>query len=104
MEKIVFIAKSQPSKVVILFCLLAVFVSHMAGGLHAQDQSQRKAITRVAPKYPEELKKQQLGGRVRLSVVITPDGSVKSVKGNQREPSSGRCRDRSGEAMEIRTR
>jgi periplasmic protein TonB len=38
------------------------------------------------PKYPEELKKQQLGGRVRLSVVIAPDGSVKSVKpisGNQ---------------------
>ena len=38
-----------------------------------------RAIKTVAPKYPEQFKNQQLGGRVRLSVVIALDGSVKSI-------------------------
>ena len=71
-----FIAKSQPAKVLILFCLLATFVSPTIN-LRAQDQSHRKAIKRVAPKYPEELRDEQLGGIVHLRVLIAPDGSVK---------------------------
>ena len=54
----------------ILLCLSAAFVSQVAIGGHAQDQSHRKLIKTVSPKYPEEFKDQQLGGRVRLSVVI----------------------------------
>lgn len=64
-----------------LFCLLMMVVAQTTSlGLHAQDRSQRKPIVRVAPKYPEGLRKQQLGGIVHLSVVIAPDGTVKSVK------------------------
>ncbi len=51
-----------------------------AGGLHAQDQPQRKLTKTVAPKYPAELKNQQLGGIVHLRVMIAPDGIVQSVK------------------------
>jgi len=68
------------SVAIALFCLAMALVSQMPTGVHAQERPERKPIVRVAPKYPEELKKQQLGGIVHLSVVIAPDGSVKSVK------------------------
>lgn len=76
---------SRAAKFLILFGLLGIFLAPTIG-LHAQDRPERKVITRVAPQYPEELKNQQLGGIVCLSVVIGPNGSVKSVKaisGNQ---------------------
>jgi len=68
---------SPAAKVLILFGLF--FVSPTIG-IHAQEQPHRKAIKRVAPNYPEELRNQQLGGIIRLEVVIAPDGTVKSVK------------------------
>jgi len=33
----------------------------------------------VAPKYPRELRQNEIGGIVRLSVVINPNGSVSKV-------------------------
>ena len=72
--------RSRGSKLLILFCLLAAVVSQTAIGVHAQDGPHRKAIKTVAPKYPEEFAGQQLGGTVHLSVVVAPDGNVKSVK------------------------
>jgi TonB family protein len=54
--------------------------------LHAQgapnnqsNESVRKVIYRVAPKYPPELKKNEIGGVVRLSIVINSRGSVERV-------------------------
>ena len=45
----------------------------------AEDPSPRKLITRVTPKYPEYLRTHEIGGAVRLSVVVTPSGNVKSI-------------------------
>ena len=79
------IAGWRLSTALIVFCLLITFVAQTTSrGLHAQEQPQRKVIKTVAPKYPEEFKNQKLGGVVHLSVVIAPDGNVKSIT-----PTSG---------------
>ena len=44
------------------------------------DESKRKVKTRVAPIYPELAKRMNVGGKVKIEVVITPDGHVKSTR------------------------
>ena len=60
---------------------LAVF---SAAALAAQngttDESKRKIKTKVAPTYPELAKRMSVGGKVKIEVVITPDGHVRSTK------------------------
>jgi TonB family protein len=47
----------------------------------AQEQeTARKTIKTVPPVYPVIAKKARLTGTVKLSVVVAPDGSVKSLK------------------------
>jgi TonB family protein len=85
-EQILNRADSRASRVLVVLCFLLTYVVHTALGVHAQNQSQRKLITSAAPKYPESLRTQQLGGIVRLKVAIAPEGNVKSVtaiSGNQ---------------------
>ena len=41
---------------------------------------ERKVITRVEPDYPEALKRLYIGGVVRVEVVVSPNGTVKSTK------------------------
>jgi TonB family protein len=62
-------------------CLLVgvtAIVSLMLSSLHAEN-SERKLVYRVAPVYPQDLKKFRLSGTVRLEVIISPRGSVDSV-------------------------
>jgi len=44
------------------------------------DESKRKVKTRVSPVYPELAKRMNVGGKVKIEVVITPDGHVKSTR------------------------
>ena len=41
--------------------------------------SVRKLVYKVAPKYPRELKQNAIGGVVRLSISISPNGSVGKI-------------------------
>ena len=50
----------------------------LASGLHAQT-AERKVVLRRAPEYPAILKARLMGGTVRLEVVITPGGVVRTV-------------------------
>ncbi|MGA9812745.1 MAG: energy transducer TonB [Terriglobales bacterium] len=48
--------------------------------IEAQNTSTvRKLVYKVAPKYPRELKQNAIGGVVRLSISITPNGSVGKI-------------------------
>ena len=48
--------------------------------MHAQNvPSVRKLVYKVAPKYPRELKQNSIGGVVRLSISISPNGSVGKI-------------------------
>lgn len=44
------------------------------------EEGKRKVKTRIAPAYPELAKRMNVAGRVKIEVVITPDGHVKSAR------------------------
>jgi len=44
------------------------------------DESKRKVKTKVSPIYPELAKRMNVGGKVKIEVVITADGHVKSTR------------------------
>ena len=44
------------------------------------DESKRKVKTKTAPMYPELAKRMNVSGRVKIEVVVTPDGRVKSTR------------------------
>jgi TonB family protein len=44
------------------------------------DESKRKVKTKTAPLYPELAKRMNVSGKVKIEVVITPDGHVKSTR------------------------
>ena len=44
------------------------------------DESKRKVKTKTAPQYPELAKRMNVSGKVKIEVVITPDGRVKSTR------------------------
>ena len=44
------------------------------------DESKRKVKTKTAPVYPELAKRMSVSGKVKIEVVITPDGRVKSTR------------------------
>ena len=45
----------------------------------ASEEGKRKVKTKVAPSYPELARRMNVTGRVKIEVVITPDGKVKST-------------------------
>jgi TonB family protein len=44
------------------------------------DESKRKVKSKVAPIYPELAKRMSVGGKVKIEVVVTPDGHVRSTR------------------------
>ena len=58
------------------FGLLAASGFAQSGGT---EEGKRKVKTKVAPVYPELAKRMNVTGKVKLEVVITPDGRVKSA-------------------------
>ena len=44
------------------------------------DESKRKVKSKTAPVYPELAKRMNVGGKVKIEVVVTPDGHVKTTR------------------------
>jgi TonB family protein len=44
------------------------------------DEGKRKVRSRVAPTYPELAKRMSVTGKVKIEVIIAPDGHVKSTR------------------------
>ena|SRR5579862_361573 len=66
----------------ILMPALALVLALFLNPLHAQkppEKANRKKIYSIEPVYPEMLKRSNIGGVVRLLVVISPKGSVDTV-------------------------
>ena len=53
-------------------------VGFAQGGL--TEDGKRKVKTRVSPSYPELAKRMNVTGKVKIEVVIAPDGHVKSAR------------------------
>lgn len=62
------------------FVLASLLLSASASPILAQTAPNvRKVVYKVPPKYPRELKQNEIGGIVRLSVSVSPNGSVAKV-------------------------
>lgn len=44
------------------------------------EEGKRKARTKVSPAYPELARRMNVSGKVKIEVVIAPDGHVKSTR------------------------
>ena len=44
------------------------------------DEGKRKVRSRVSPSYPELAKRMNVTGKVKIEVIIAPDGHVKSTR------------------------
>lgn len=63
-------------------CLVLGVMAVLLGVSPAKAQkpeSERKPIYKVNPQYPPDLKRNGIGGIVRLSIVVTPGGNVTKV-------------------------
>jgi TonB family protein len=62
-------------------CLILLALSSaLSPSLYAQQgDSGRKLLRRVEPKYPEDLKRHDIGGVVRLSLEVTAQGTVRKI-------------------------
>jgi TonB family protein len=61
----------------------AVFVFSGASVLAqsgSTDETKRKVKSKTTPIYPELARRMNVGGKVKIEVVITPDGRVKSTR------------------------
>jgi TonB family protein len=68
-------------KLVLTATALTVFSgAALSAQMGTTDESKRKIKTKVAPVYPELAKRMSVGGRVKIEVVITPDGHVRSTR------------------------
>jgi len=66
-------------KVLATAALAATFGS-MAYAQTSAEEGKRKVKTKVAPVYPELAKRMNVGGKVKIEVIITPEGRVKSTR------------------------
>lgn len=46
----------------------------------ATDEGKRKVKSKTAPAYPELAKRMNVNGKVKIEVIITPDGKVRSTR------------------------
>ena len=60
---------------------LLVLAGSMANGQQAVvEEGKRKAKNKVNPAYPELARRMNIGGKVKIEVVIAPDGHVKTAR------------------------
>lgn len=59
-------------------------VALLASGASAQqsntDEGKRKVKTKTTPTYPELARRMSVAGKVKIEVIITPDGHVRSSR------------------------
>lgn len=60
--------------------LLAMTAVLCPASAQAQDELTRKVKLKVAPVYPDIARRMNIGGTVRVAVVVAPNGTLKSTK------------------------
>jgi TonB family protein len=60
-----------------VFVFSGTFVFAQSG---STDETKRKVKSKTAPLYPELAKRMNVGGKVKIELVISPDGHVKTTR------------------------
>jgi TonB family protein len=67
-------------KVLVGLALSSMLGTWVLAQQSSSEEGKRKVKTKVAPAYPELAKRMNVTGRVKIEVIITPDGRVKSTR------------------------
>jgi TonB family protein len=59
-----------------LFLLASTAFSQTSGS----DEGKRKVKSKISPVYPELARRMSVSGKVKIEVIITPDGHVRSTR------------------------
>jgi TonB family protein len=73
-------AWKEISRAVAAAMLVFALGSSSFGQSGTTDETKRKVKSKVEPTYPELAKRMNVTGKVKIEVVITPDGRVKSTR------------------------
>jgi len=69
----------RASSLIVAAALLAILLMRTSKA-QTPGHEERKVVSRIAPFYPEIAKRMQVGGVVKLEVVVRANGRVKSTK------------------------
>jgi TonB family protein len=67
-------------KVLVGVALSSVLGAYAPAQQSGSEEAKRRVKTKVAPAYPELAKRMNVTGKVKIEVIITPDGKVKSTR------------------------
>jgi len=62
------------------FLAFAILASLTFSQTAATDEGKRKVKSKTAPAYPELARRMSVAGKVKIEVIITPDGHVRSTR------------------------
>jgi len=62
------------------FITFAIFASITFSQTVGTDEGKRKIKSKTSPAYPELARRMSVSGRVKIEVIITPDGHVRSTR------------------------
>jgi TonB family protein len=58
----------------------AMFASSVSAQQAVTDEGKRKVKSKSSPSYPELARRMNVSGKVKIEVIITPDGRVRSTR------------------------
>jgi TonB family protein len=70
-------------RIVRILAAIVVFIAvgkYALGQTSSSDEGKRKIRTRTSPVYPELARRMNVTGKVKIEVVIAPDGHIKSTR------------------------
>jgi TonB family protein len=72
--------RSRWTRFALAAAAVAVFTSHASAQEASTDEGKRKIKTKTSPVYPELARRMNVSGKVKIEVIITPDGHVRSTR------------------------
>ena len=67
-------------KLIVGVALSSILGTHALAQSSGKEEGKRKVKSKVAPAYPELARRMNVVGKVKIEVIITPDGRVKSTR------------------------
>lgn len=73
--------RSKWTRMVLSAATVSMFMGALGSAQSSTtDEGKRKVKTRIAPIYPDLAKRMSVTGKVKIEVIISPDGRVKSTR------------------------
>ena len=72
--------RSLWSRIATSFMAFAILASIAFSQTAATDEGKRKVKSKTAPAYPELARRMSVSGKVKIEVIVMPDGHVRSTR------------------------